>query len=75
MAGHMAQHAALRDTDGRGPTDWTVCAGQQIDHADGQQECSLGAACPGADELHAAGYSCTLAVDTSWLQQRCEACG
>jgi hypothetical protein len=48
----------------RVPAGWRICRGLQTEHEDGARECSLGADCAGADELHASWRCCFITTGT-----------
>ena len=58
----------------RVPTDWLICRGLQTEHENGARECSLGAGCLGADELHASWRCCFIAGGAEQPHE-CAMCG
>jgi hypothetical protein len=58
----------------RVPAGWPICGGLQTEHQDGSTECSRGAACIGAAELHAAWRSCHVAHGDA-ESPPCSTCG
>jgi len=58
----------------RVPAGWAICRGLQTEHASGARECSLGAACLGAEELHAS-WRCCFIPGATEQRNECAMCG
>jgi hypothetical protein len=53
----------------RVPAGWRICRGLQTEHENGTRECSLGAVCLGADELHASWRCCFITSGAERTQE------